>query len=60
MVGKDEFIDAYEILGIQVEASETQIKRAYRQCSLKVHPDRVSDVRTISVSNLTVYISASK
>ncbi|GJJ14934.1 hypothetical protein Clacol_009204 [Clathrus columnatus] len=40
MVGKEEFIDAYELLGIQIEASEAEVKRAYRQRSLKVHPDR--------------------
>ena len=30
----------YEILGLQQNASETDIKKAYRQMSLKHHPDR--------------------
>ena len=31
----------YEILGLGVEATEQEIKSAYRKLSLKVHPDRV-------------------
>ena len=30
----------YEILGIQQNASDSEIKKAYRQLSLKYHPDR--------------------
>ena len=31
----------YEVLGVDKTASESDIKRAYRRLSLKVHPDRV-------------------
>ena len=30
----------YEVLGISEDASETEIRKAYRQLSLKYHPDR--------------------
>jgi hypothetical protein len=33
--------DAYEILGLTIEATEKEIKSTYRKLSLKVHPDRV-------------------
>jgi len=33
---------AYEVLGIQQEATPEQVKKAYRQLALKNHPDRVS------------------
>jgi DnaJ family protein C protein 17 len=35
-------IDPYELLGIKVEATESEIKSTYRKLSLKCHPDRVS------------------
>lgn len=31
----------YELLGISQEATEAEIRTAYRTRSLKVHPDRV-------------------
>ncbi|XP_069549005.1 dnaJ homolog subfamily C member 9 [Brachyistius frenatus] len=33
----------YEVLGINKEASETDIRRSYYKVSLKVHPDRAPD-----------------
>ena len=32
--------DYYEILGVAQDASEDDIKRAYRKSALKFHPDR--------------------
>lgn len=37
----DSELDAYEILGLTIEATEKDIKSTYRKLSLKVHPDRV-------------------
>lgn len=36
--------NAYDLLGITMEATEGEIRTAYRQRSLKVHPDRVSNL----------------
>ncbi|KAB5592208.1 DnaJ domain containing protein [Ceratobasidium theobromae] len=36
----DSELDAYEILGLTIEATEKDIKSTYRKLSLKVHPDR--------------------
>ncbi|KAF2200360.1 DnaJ-domain-containing protein [Delitschia confertaspora ATCC 74209] len=37
---KDAKEDFYELLGVQFESSEAEIKRAYRMTSLKYHPDK--------------------
>ncbi len=35
--------DYYEVLEIEISASPEQIKKAYRKCALKHHPDRNRD-----------------
>ena len=30
----------YEVLGVGRQASEDEIRKSYRQCALKYHPDR--------------------
>ena len=34
-------VNPYELLDVKLEATEQEIRTAYRQRSLKVHPDRV-------------------
>ena len=41
-MSSDEDVNPYELLDIAMEASEADIRKAYRTRSLKVHPDRVS------------------
>lgn len=42
MAGEEDERSAYEILSVPNDASDGDIKSAYRKQSLKVHPDRVS------------------
>lgn len=37
----EEEINPYELLQVKQDSTEQEIKTAYRQRSLKVHPDRV-------------------
>ena len=37
-------VNPYELLNVELEADERTIRTAYRQRSLKVHPDRVRAV----------------
>jgi len=39
-------VGRYDLLGIEIGAAEKQIKKAYRDLSLKWHPDKVSKSRT--------------
>lgn len=41
MSANEEEANPYELIGVGLEATEAEIKTAYRQRSLKVHPDRV-------------------
>jgi len=41
MASIEDLINPYELLELKVEATEQEIRTAYRQRSLKVHPDRV-------------------
>ena len=41
MSSANDEVNPYELLDVNLESSEAEIRRAYRQRSLKVHPDRV-------------------
>ena len=41
MSSDNDEVNPYELLDINLESSEADIRKAYRQRSLKVHPDRV-------------------
>jgi DnaJ-class molecular chaperone len=34
---------AYSLLGVDVDASDSEVKRAYRRASSEVHPDKAGD-----------------
>jgi curved DNA-binding protein CbpA len=33
----------YEVLGVEFDATDADLKKAYRKCALKWHPDRNPD-----------------
>ncbi len=41
-MSNEEEANPYELLDVKTEATDQEIRTAYRQRSLKVHPDRVS------------------
>lgn len=49
MTSKPDDVNPYELLGITLEATEAEIRKAYRQRSLKVHPDRVRIITVFPV-----------
>jgi curved DNA-binding protein CbpA len=51
MAKETEETNAYEVVGVGSDATDADIKKAYRQRSLKTHPDRV---RRPDLSSLVV------
>jgi curved DNA-binding protein CbpA len=41
-------VDFYEILGVESNATDAQIRKAYKSKSLKLHPDKVAQRRDYS------------
>ena len=39
----DDFVDYYDLLGLEPDAPAEQISKAYRKKALKCHPDRNPD-----------------